>query len=116
MSTCGARRRCGPTCRGTEMPPASEAVRPGRLLVVGTGLIGTSVALAAMAAGYDVLLADDREERVGLAVSMGAGRPQRDAAGDVADLAVVAVPPVAIPQVVAGLLADGFSSRCYPCL
>ncbi|MBV9485930.1 MAG: prephenate dehydrogenase [Frankiaceae bacterium] len=74
-----------------------------RLLVVGTGLIGTSVALAASAGGYDVSLEDQDPERVALAVSVGAGSPRR--AGDPpVDLAVAAVPPAAVGGVVSRLI------------
>lgn len=70
----------------------------GRLLVVGTGLIGTSLGLAARAAGADVLLADVDSRRVDLAVSLGAGRPAEDAVGSAAaaDLMIIAAPPAAI--------------------
>lgn len=73
-----------------------------RLLVVGTGLIGTSVALAARAAGADVLLEDTDPDRLGLAVQAGAGRragEERDV-----DMVVVAVPPRLTGQVAAGWL------------
>jgi prephenate dehydrogenase len=72
-----------------------------RLLVVGTGLIGTSVALAVRAAGGDVLLADADPRRLTTAVAAGAGQPL--AAGDEndVDLVLVAVPPRRIGAVVA---------------
>lgn len=62
-----------------------------RLLVVGTGLVGTSVALAARGVGADVLLADTAEVRLRLAIQAGAGRAA-EGSEDV-DLVVVAVPP-----------------------
>jgi prephenate dehydrogenase len=77
-----------------------------RLLVVGTGLIGTSVALAARAAGYDVWLDDVDAERLSLAVSVGAGQ-RWDATLDGLDLAVAAVPPAAVAPVVDGLISSG---------
>ena len=62
-----------------------------RLLVVGTGLIGTSVGLAARAAGAEVLLEDSDPGRLRLAIQAGAGR---SAEGDLdVDLVVIAVPP-----------------------
>jgi prephenate dehydrogenase len=72
-----------------------------RLLVVGTGLIGTSVALAVRAAGGNVLLADTDPRRLTTAVAAGAGQPL--AAGDEndVDLVLVAVPPRRIGEVVA---------------
>lgn len=82
--------------------PAGE--RP-RLLVVGTGLIGTSVALAARAAGYDVWLADRDADRLSMAVSVGAGQ-RRDASLDRVDIAVAAVPPAAVAAVVHQLISS----------
>ncbi|GAA3147811.1 prephenate dehydrogenase [Nonomuraea salmonea] len=64
------------------------------VLVVGTGLIGTSAALALRKRGVRVLLADQDEGAVRLARELGAGeewRPGADA--ERADLAVIAVPP-----------------------
>jgi prephenate dehydrogenase len=74
--------------------------------VVGTGLIGTSVGLAARAAGYQVFLADSDATRVELAESVGAGRAQPAEFAGV-DLAVVAVPPAAIASTVDGLIRSG---------
>ncbi|HTW18946.1 MAG TPA: prephenate dehydrogenase [Mycobacteriales bacterium] len=81
-----------------------NAAPRGRLLVIGTGLIGTSIALAARAAGYDVALDDSDEEQLALAESVGAGR--RRAAGERFDLAVAAVPPGAVGVVVDRLLRE----------
>lgn len=67
--------------------------------VVGTGLIGTSVGLAATAAGYQVLLRDADTEHVALAVARGAGQVAADDA-KVAELVIVAVPPSAAAGVV----------------
>jgi prephenate dehydrogenase len=65
----------------------------GDLLVIGTGLVGTSVGLAATRAGARVLLHDVDERRLDRAVALGAGErwpgPDRDAAR----LVLVAVPP-----------------------
>lgn len=78
------------TTPGTPRPPAS-------LLVVGTGLIGTSIALAARRHGVTVTLADRDPAAVAAAVRQGAGRAARP--GDAsAELAVLAVPPDAVPQ------------------
>jgi prephenate dehydrogenase len=63
----------------------------GPVLVVGAGLLGTSVGLALRARGVDVLLADAVEEHVRTASGLGAGRPAAD--GPAPELVVVAVPP-----------------------
>jgi prephenate dehydrogenase len=71
---------------------------PGRVLVVGAGLIGTSVALALRAQGAEVWLSDRDRATAKLAADLGAGTAVgdlRDAKG-VADVAVLAAPPAAI--------------------
>jgi prephenate dehydrogenase len=88
---------------------AGDGGAAGRLLVIGTGLIGTSVALAAVAAGYEVWLDDRDDERRSLAVSMGAGLARMESS-PVADLAVVAVPPAAVAAAASRVL-DGGSAR-----
>jgi prephenate dehydrogenase len=79
----------------------------GRLLVVGTGLMGTSLGLAARAGGLDVTLTDPDPDHLRLAAERGAGTPVpweglENAA--VVDLAVVAAPPLAIAAVAGRLL------------
>ena len=64
----------------------------GPVLVVGTGLLGTSIALAARRAGLEVLLSDVSPEHLRTASGLGAGRPL-GADGDEPQLVVVAVPP-----------------------
>lgn len=76
----------------------------GRLLVHGAGLIGTSVALAARAAGADVWLTDPDPDRLAIAASLGAGTPVA-AALPPADLTLVAAPPAAVGAVAAAELA-----------
>ncbi|MFI1996550.1 prephenate dehydrogenase [Actinoplanes sp. NPDC020271] len=61
------------------------------LLVIGTGLIGTSVALAARRSGVTVFLADRDAATARVAESLGAGRAETPR--DPVDLALVAVPP-----------------------
>ena len=63
----------------------------GPVEVVGTGLLGTSIALACRRAGLEVLLSDVSAEHVRTATSLGAGRPREE--GDRPQLVVVAVPP-----------------------
>ena len=81
------------------MTSAAPAGGRRRLLVVGTGLIGTSVALAVRQAGWDVLLADTDRGRLATAVTAGAGDPYRPDATPAVDLVVVAVPPAQVGAV-----------------
>lgn len=67
---------------------------PRQVLVVGTGLLGTSVALALTGRAVEVLLADAVPSRVQLATELGAGRPIEP--GERADHAVLAVPPARV--------------------
>lgn len=62
-----------------------------RVLVVGAGLIGTSIGLALVRAGWPVRLSDASPSAVEVASLRGAGVPLED--GFEADLVVVAVPP-----------------------
>ncbi|MDU0290762.1 prephenate dehydrogenase [Saccharothrix longispora] len=68
------------------------------LAVVGTGLIGTSIALAARSAGVSVVLEDRDDRALAAAVARGAGVPAAGSAPP-ADLAVLAVPPDAVAEV-----------------
>ncbi len=67
----------------------SELVGP--VEVVGAGLIGTSIGLACRRAGLEVLLSDASDDNLRTASGLGAGRAT--AAGERAQLVVVAVPP-----------------------
>jgi len=71
--------------------------------VIGTGLIGTSIALALREHGAGVWLADEDPEAARLAVNLGAGEPLPEAAH--ADVAVIAVPPDAVAATLAGAQA-----------
>lgn len=82
---------------------------PGRVLIVGTGLIGTSVAMALRAKGSEVWLSDRDEGSAKLAADLGAGTvvsDLRDAKG-VADIAVLAAPPAAIAGTLAAAQEGG---------
>ena len=71
---------------------------PKRVLVAGTGLIGTSVALALRAKGTEIFLSDACLATAEFAAGLGAGTvvpDLRDAKG-IADVAVLAVPPAAV--------------------
>ncbi|WP_456697083.1 prephenate dehydrogenase [Aeromicrobium sp. P5_D10] len=83
------------------MTAASPDALPGPVLVVGCGLIGTSVGLALRAHDVDVLLQDSLPANVEVAQSRGAGRPLDDS---VPYLVLVAVPPRAAASVVADAL------------
>ncbi len=71
---------------------------PGRVLVSGTGLIGTSIALALRENGTEVFLTDADPATARLAADLGAGTvvpDLRDAKG-IADAAVLAMPPALV--------------------
>src|ERR1700728_2049503 len=71
---------------------------PKRVLVQGTGLIGTSVALALREKGTEVFLSDADPATAKLAADLGAGAvvpDLRDAKG-IADVAVLAMPPALV--------------------
>jgi prephenate dehydrogenase len=82
-----------------------------RVAIIGTGLIGTSVALALREHGASVWLADTDPEAVRLAVSLGAGEPLPDG-GPRADIAVIAVPPATVAATLAAAQARGLAA-CY---
>jgi prephenate dehydrogenase len=81
-----------------------------RVAVIGTGLIGTSVALALREQGVSVWLADTDPEAARLAANLGAGEPLPQIA--TADVAVIAVPPSAVAATLAAAQARGLAS-CY---
>lgn len=73
------------------------------ILVIGTGLIGTSIALGARDMGFDVFLDDPSPTTQALAVDMGAGVAWSGGLGS-PDLVVVAAPPdVAAARVIQAL-------------
>jgi prephenate dehydrogenase len=78
---------------GTASPdrPGGRPTLTGPVEVVGTGLLGTSIALALRRAGIEVLLTDRSPDHVRTASGLGAGRAT--APGDRPQLVVVAVPP-----------------------
>ena len=89
----------------TTAPPL---LLPQPVLVVGTGLVGTSVGLALRAAGARVHLRDLDQTALAVAASRGAGEPgavdPTAGRGDPIRLVVVAVPPGRVPAVVAETL------------
>ncbi|MCA1983692.1 MAG: prephenate dehydrogenase [Nocardioides sp.] len=76
----------------------------GPVEIIGTGLLGTSIALACRQAGLEVLLTDASPENVRTASGMGAGRPRLP--GDRPQLVVVAVPPAYLGRVIAEALSQ----------
>ena len=71
---------------------------PATYLVVGTGLIGTSIALGLRAAGHEVLLSDNDAEALDVAIAASGGR--RWDGAEPADLVVVATPPRSVAAVI----------------
>lgn len=71
---------------------------PGRVVIVGSGLIGTSVALALRAKGAEVWVSDRDEATARLAADLGAGTvvPDLREAKGIADIAVLAIQPAAV--------------------
>jgi prephenate dehydrogenase len=72
-----------------------------RVVVIGTGLVGTSVALALGEAGTEVLLRDREGGALPLPAPPAPGLPL-DGTGEPADLAVLAVPPAAVAAALRG--------------
>jgi prephenate dehydrogenase len=93
--------------------PAETA--PASVIVIGTGLIGTSVALALRPQGVTVWLADSDPAAARLAADIGAGTvlpgdvPERPPPGGAADMAVLAVPPQAVAPTLARAQAAGLA-------
>ena len=76
---------------------------PQPVLVVGTGLLGTSLGLALRRRDVDVLLRDRNPEHLRTATGLGAGHPYR---GQPVGLVVVAVPPDHVGAEVARALKE----------
>lgn len=83
---------------------SGHAAAPVKILVVGTGLIGTSVGLA-LAGSDDVLLTDLSAAHLEKAVARGAGR--RWDGTEAADLALVCAPPAVTASVITSLVVRG---------
>lgn len=69
-----------------------------KVLIVGTGLIGTSVGLALVKAGHQVWLQDQSDRHVAEAAGMGAGSAGSPAGEP--DVVVLAVPPASVAAVI----------------
>lgn len=81
----------------------------GPVEVIGTGLLGTSIALACRRAGLEVLLSDLSPEHVRTASGLGAGRARQPE--DRPQLVVVAVPPDHLGEVIADTLSATAGSQ-----
>ena len=88
---------------------------PASVIVIGTGLIGTSIALALRPRGVAVWLADSDPAAARLAADIGAGTvlpgdvPPGPPPGGPADVAVLAVPPQAVAPTLARAQASGLA-------
>ncbi|UUL75830.1 prephenate dehydrogenase [Pseudarthrobacter sp. Fe7] len=78
----------------------------GPVVVIGTGLLGTSIGLGLRGRGVPVFLSDPSPTNQAVAVDIGAGRPLQDLAGSKPQLVVVAAPPDVTAGVVSHALAD----------
>jgi prephenate dehydrogenase len=87
---------------------------PRRVAVIGTGLIGTSAALALRRLGTDVRLWDRDPAAAALAADLGAGRvlSSLDSLESPADLALIAVPPADVAAVL-GMAQRAALADCY---
>ncbi|QBI54010.1 prephenate dehydrogenase [Streptomonospora litoralis] len=81
-----------------------------RAVIVGAGLIGTSVALALREHGTEVALSDPDAATLRLACELGAGSPLGEEAPErPADIAVIAAPPSAVAGVLRGAQDRGLA-------
>lgn len=80
-----------------------QPVLTGPILVVGVGLLGTSVALACREHGLDVLLHDISSDHVRTASGLGAGRPDD---GTPVQCVVIASPPELVGDLVVEALVE----------
>jgi prephenate dehydrogenase len=81
-----------------------------RAIIIGTGLIGTSIALALRERDARVWLADSDPASARLAADLGAGEPLSAWTGEPADVAVIAVPPAAVAATLADAQARGLAA------
>lgn len=95
----------GQDLTGARTSATATMATTGPVLVVGTGLLGTSLALALTAGGVEVQLSDTSPTSLALARDMGAGVPRADGDPEPA-LVIVATPPDVAAVVVAQALAE----------
>jgi prephenate dehydrogenase len=92
------------TARVPRRPLGSVTAVTTRVLIRGTGLIGTSLGIALTRTGYAVLLADPSPTAERLARDLGAGQLAHESA-EQPDLVIIAAPP----DVAAGAVAQSLS-------
>jgi len=94
----------------TPVSPVDPRPGPATVAIIGTGLIGTSIALALRERGSSVWLADQDPAAARLAAQLGAGDllPETDR-GVTADVAVIAVPPDAVADTLAAAQERGLA-------
>ncbi|MDQ0664913.1 prephenate dehydrogenase [Arthrobacter ulcerisalmonis] len=78
----------------------------GPVVVIGTGLLGTSIGLGLRGRGVPVFLSDPSPTNQAVAVDIGAGRPLPELGSGAPQLVVVAAPPDVTADVVCQALAD----------
>ncbi len=103
-----------PDQAGHQAAPRVGVIEPRSAVVVGTGLIGTSVALALREHGVTVWLRDQDPQAARLAAGLGAGAELTDDGppDGPADIAVLAVPPTAVGAELARAQRRGLAT-CY---
>ena len=94
------------------MEPEHESPGARSVLIVGAGMIGTSVAMALAERGHRVLLDDRDAANLSAAVRISGGGAY---GGESVDLAVVAVPPSRTGDVVVDLLRSGAAATVTDC-
>lgn len=87
--------------------PSPAPAGTGEVVIIGAGLVGTSIGLALQAAGRQAHLRDHLLSHARVAESLGAGTIRPPVSAEVG-LVVVAVPPRALPGVI------GHALRAYP--
>lgn len=88
----------------TETETRASVSTRGPVLIIGTGLLGTSLALVLRAAGVDVQLSDISPTSLALARDMGAGTPRSEKSPE-PQIVVVSTPPDVVADVVVAQLA-----------
>jgi prephenate dehydrogenase len=102
------------TTGSSALAAAGSGLLPASVVIIGTGLIGTSIALALRERDVSVWLADADQAAVLLAASLGAGQPlpADGVPGGPADVVVVAVPPAVVATELYAAQARGLA-RVY---